>query len=256
MKTRADLFYIIVGYRRFFVLITISVAVLGAILFGLWRLASICPGHGFCPGVFKHKAAPKQAQISGSSATSDDLRHATSQSPSSAPAPQQFSGMAPVPTALSTKDPCEGFPDTSNILLAVAGYHVQDSLEEVREEVKLNNPDFDLYFRQKNCASDQETCNRNTNDNTAAQGWSLDKYKNIHIAEKTWKQKLNYDWYLYVDADTYVVWPTIVGWLQYVNPKEQWCVGSVAFLGDFPFAHGSSGCLLSQVTMRRFFDGK
>ncbi|CAG9979314.1 unnamed protein product [Clonostachys byssicola] len=277
--------------RRFVVLVAISTALLGAILLALWRLASTCPGSSFCSGVFKYKTTIKEVHISDASPTSDDLRHAISPSPSSVPAPQQISGMAPVPTAVSTKGPCEGFPDTSNILLimktgasesfariptqllmnmrcifdflifgdmeqTVAGYHVQDSLDEVREEVKANNPDFDLYLRQKTCASDQETCNRNTNDNTASQAWSLDKYKNIHIAEKTWRQKSNYDWYLYVDADTYVVWPTMMEWLQHVNPKEQWYIGSVAFLGDFPFAHGGSGYLLSQATMKSFFGGK
>ncbi|CAI6097048.1 unnamed protein product [Clonostachys chloroleuca] len=276
---------------RFVVLIAISTAVLGAILLGLWRLASTCPGSGFCSGVLKYKTAIKQLHISDTSPASDDLRHAISPSPSSAPAPQQISGMPPVPTRVPTKGPCEGFPDTSKILLimktgaselfariptqllmnlrcvsdflifgdmeqTVAGYHVQDSLDEVREEARANNPDFDLYFRQKNCASDQETCNRNTNDNTAAQAWNPDKYKNIHIAEKTWRQRPNYDWYLYVDADTYVAWPTVVEWLQRVNPKEQWYIGSVAFLGDFPFAHGGSGYLLSQATMKSFFDGK
>lgn len=276
---------------RFVVLIAISTAVLGAILLGLWRLASTCPGSGFCSGVLKYKTAIKQLHISDTSPASDDLRLAISPSPSSAPAPQQISGMPPVPTRVSTKGPCEGFPDTSKILLimktgasesfariptqllmnlrcvsdflifgdmeqTVAGYHVQDSLDEVREEARANNPDFDLYFRQKNCASDQETCNRNTNDNTASQAWNPDKYKNIHIAEKTWRQRPNYDWYLYVDADTYVAWPTVVEWLQRVNPKEQWYIGSVAFLGDFPFAHGGSGYLLSQATMKSFFDGK
>lgn len=186
---------------------------------------------------------------------------------------------------------CEHFPDTSNILLimktgasesyskvptqlltnlrclkdylmfsdmeqTVAGAKIQDSLDTVLPEAMAGNKDFDLYHRQRGCAIDQETCNKNTNDDTAGQGWALDKYKNIHMAEKTYAQRPDYEWYLFVDADTYVLWSTLVGWLKELNPQDKHYLGSVALLGGFPFAHGGSGYLVSQGMMRDFLQDK
>jgi hypothetical protein len=84
----------------------------------------------------------------------------------------------------------------------------------------------------------------------------LDKYKNIHMAEMAYARRPGHDWYLYVDADTYVVWSTLVEWLSRIDPTEKIYMGSVAMLGGFPFAHGGSGYLVSRGTMGAMFDGK
>lgn len=188
-----------------------------------------------------------------------------------------------------TDPECASFPDTSNVLVImktgaseayskiptqvltnarclpeffifsdmdqeIAGYHIRDSLDKVSDDVKMNNDNFDLYFRQKECQVDQSSCNKK--HDVAKMGWDLDKYKNVHIAEKTWKLRPNYDWYLYTDADTYVVWSTMVEWLKKLDPKKPQYLGSVALLGGFPFGHGGSGYLVSQAAMREMFDGK
>jgi hypothetical protein len=190
------------------------------------------------------------------------------------------------------KDPeCDHFPDTSNVLLimktgaseayskiptqlltnlkclddylvfsdmeqTVAGQHIQDSLDTVLPEAMADNSDFDLYNRQRSCSIDQETCNKNSGANTADQGWKLDKYKNIHMAEKTYEQRPDYDWYLFVDADTYVMWGTLMQWLKQLNPEDRLYMGSVALLGGFPFAQGGSGYVVSQGMMRDFLKDK
>lgn len=193
-------------------------------------------------------------------------------------------------TGGSGADPeCANFPDTSNVLLImktgaseaygkipnqimtnlkclpefmffsdmaekVAGYTIHDSLDTVLPEVKLKNSDFDLYHRQQKCPTDQESCNKN--HKVGEEAWNLDKYKNIHMAEKTYAMRPDYDWYIFVDADTYVVWPTMMKWLQQLDPRDTHYVGSVAYVANFPFGHGGSGYFVSQATMRKFFKGK
>ncbi|KND94347.1 hypothetical protein TOPH_01254 [Tolypocladium ophioglossoides CBS 100239] len=184
---------------------------------------------------------------------------------------------------------CANFPDTSNVLLVmktgaseayskipnqiitnlkclpefmffsdmaekVAGYTIHDSLDTVLPEVKLKNSDFDLYHRQQKCPTDQESCNKN--HKVGQEAWNLDKYKNIHMAEKTYALRPNYDWYLFVDADTYVVWPTMMKWLEQLDPRDTHYIGSVAYVANFPFGHGGSGYFVSQATMKKFFEGK
>lgn len=160
-----------------------------------------------------------------------------------------------IPTQLMTNLKClSDFLIFSDLEQEIAGYKIHDSLDEVLRDVQDNTSDFDIYRRQQQCAVDIESCNKYAD--AASEGWTLDKYKNVHIAEKTWKLRPNYDWYLYVDADSYVSWPTLVQWLKHLDPTTKYYLGSEALLGDFPFAHGGSGYLVSNAAMKSFFDGK
>jgi len=161
-----------------------------------------------------------------------------------------------IPTQLMTTLKCRSdFFFFSDMKQNIAGYTIHDSLDTVLDKVKHSNQDFELYLRQKKCPIDQGECNKNFED-TAKQGWSLDKYKNIHMAEKAYKKRPNYDWYLFVDADTYVVYPTMMEWLKNLDPAKPHYIGSVAYLGQLPFGHGGSGYLLSQAAMHAMFHGK
>lgn len=160
-----------------------------------------------------------------------------------------------VPTQLMTTLQC--LPDFlifSDMAQNIAGFTIHDSLDTVQTEIKESNKDFELYFRQQQCPIDQEQCNKN--HDTAKQGWDLDKYKNVHMAEKTYAMRPNYDWYLFIDADTYVAYATLMSWLKHLNPSKPHYIGSVAMLAGFPFGHGGSGYLVSQAAMSKMFKGK
>lgn len=156
-----------------------------------------------------------------------------------------------VPTQLMTTLRC--LPDYlifSDMRQTINGVDIHDSLETVLDEAQKDNPDFDLYRQQKACAIDQESCNK-LNDASSA-GWNLDKYKNIHMAEKTYRMRPGYDWYIFVDADTYVLWPNLVQWLSKLRATKKHYLGSVAMVGDLAFGHGGSGYVLSKATMAEF----
>ncbi|KHN99174.1 uncharacterized protein MAM_02872 [Metarhizium album ARSEF 1941] len=160
-----------------------------------------------------------------------------------------------IPTQLMTNLKCvSDFLFFSDMTQKIAGYTIHDSLDSVLDQVKEKNRDFDLYRRQKKCPVDQEQCNKN--HDVAQQGWDLDKYKNIHMAEKAYEMRPDYDWYLFVDADTYVVFPTLMEWLDQMDPNKAHYIGSVAYLGGFPFGHGGSGYLVSRRAMRSMFAGR
>jgi hypothetical protein len=131
----------------------------------------------------------------------------------------------------------------------IAGHHIRDSLDSVLPTTRIGNSDFDLYDRQQLCAVDQQRCNSvSTKSN---EGWNLDKYKNVHIAEKVFKQRPNYDWYLFIDADTYVLFPTLMQWLPRMDHTKPHYIGSVSLLHNLPFAHGGSGYLVSRPVMEK-----
>ncbi|KAI0479497.1 hypothetical protein GGR56DRAFT_665201 [Xylariaceae sp. FL0804] len=159
---------------------------------------------------------------------------------------------AKVPAQLMTNLKCiRDFLLFSDMRQVIAGFEVYDSLDDVLPEVQVGNPDFDLYRRQRACPIAQESCQLD-HDHSARQGWSLDRYKNIHIVEKTYRLRPGYDWYLFIDADSYVLWRNLVQWLQTLDPSKRLYIGSVSLIANFRFAHGGSGYLLSQAAMRDF----
>lgn len=181
---------------------------------------------------------------------------------------------------------CSGFPDTSKVLVVMkttaseayqklpaqfmtslrcasdyiifsdaeqelGGVQILDGLDQVVDQVKDSNTDFDLYRRQQECLVDLETCTRY--DNVTEQATNLDKYKYIHMAEKAFRLKPNYDWYVFVDADTWFSWATLVQWLKHLNAEEEVYFGSAARFGPTAFASGRSGYGVSKAMMRRMF---
>jgi hypothetical protein len=190
-------------------------------------------------------------------------------------------------SVLEPVDPiCANFPNTSNILLvmktgasesydriptqlmtvlrclpdflvfsdksqSIGGFHIHDSLDTVLSEAMEDNEDFATYRRQRYCAVDVQDCN-SVADDPASDGWNLDKYKNIHIAEKAYDMRPHYDWYVFVDADTYVLMPNLVQWLRNLDPQEKHYLGSVSLINNLRFAHGGSGYILSQGALAEF----
>lgn len=83
-------------------------------------------------------------------------------------------------------------------------------------------------------------------------GWELDKFKFVNMIIRAWELRPDQEWYVFAEADTYVVWPTLVHWLRNkVNPRDNVYIGSVAMISGFPFAHGGSGYIVSGALMRK-----
>jgi hypothetical protein len=141
----------------------------------------------------------------------------------------------------------------------IAGHQLHDALAEIPRAAMDGNSDFDFYWKLKEAKKygQIEKMLKGAHDprvkhNLAS--WTLDKYKQLHILEKLYAAYPNKDCYLMMDADTYVVWPNLLAWLERLpNPtSNSLYLGSTAEVGDVKFAHGGSGILLSQATMYNF----
>jgi hypothetical protein len=140
----------------------------------------------------------------------------------------------------------------SDIDQEIGPYHVYDALDEVNPEAKMNNPDFDLYLTQQSYKIAGIEVSRTLKGAKANAAWNLDKYKNIHIAKKAYTMRPDAKWYIYIDADSYVVLPSLLRWLERLDPTEPAYMGSKALINEVPFAHGGSGYVLSASTMKKF----
>lgn len=127
-------------------------------------------------------------------------------------------------------------------------FHLHDALDTIPASVADSNPDFDFY-------REQFERSRNGEDVSARKGaknpdaWTLDKYKFIHSLEKTWALKPNMDWYILIDADTYIFWDNLLHWLGTMDPMKKSYFGSEVVISGDRFAHGGSGIVISKAAI-------
>lgn len=62
----------------------------------------------------------------------------------------------------------------------------------------------------------------------------------------------NYDWYLFVDVDIYVLWFNLVEWLKQLKLIKKVYLGSVMLINNFSFGYGGLGYIVSKVIMDDF----
>lgn len=138
----------------------------------------------------------------------------------------------------------------------IDGYHLHDAIANIPNSVMEGNPEFDFYRQLKDAQKYGQIKEmlgdaRNPRTPTELAAWTLDKYKQLHILEDLYAKHPDKDWYMMVDADTYIVWPNLLMWLnQLPDPHtEKLYLGAPVQIGDSVFAHGGTGMLISQAAM-------
>ncbi|PVH71938.1 glycosyltransferase family 31 protein [Cadophora sp. DSE1049] len=140
----------------------------------------------------------------------------------------------------------------SDMAQKVGGHQLDDALDQIAPSVKDGNLDFDIYRKQQELQDPVKVVSllkamKHPDDEDQLAAWSLDKYKNIHIIEKSWNARPHADWYIHIDADTYVLWPSFMAWIRKLDPSKKSFLGSMACLKELQFAHGGSGIVVSRA---------
>ncbi|OAQ98745.1 hypothetical protein LLEC1_06053 [Akanthomyces lecanii] len=156
-----------------------------------------------------------------------------------------------MPTQLLTNLQC--LPDFllfSDLEQQIGQYHIYNVLDRVQDILSSDRAEFLLYQAQQDCPISQKECTAGMRE-----GWELDKYKFLNMVLRTWEMRPGMKWYVFVEADTYVVWSNLVEWLNTrMNATEDIYVGGVAFLNNLPFAHGGTGYAISGVLLERLVE--
>uniref|UniRef100_A0A060TIJ0 ARAD1D46882p n=1 Tax=Blastobotrys adeninivorans TaxID=409370 RepID=A0A060TIJ0_BLAAD len=126
---------------------------------------------------------------------------------------------------------------------SVAGHEVIDIFTNITEETR-NHEKFTMYRAQKKIHDDQGVFDPGTTVHNG--GWELDKFKNIPMLAHAYSVSPESDWFVFMDADSYIMLDALGSWLGTLDPDLALYLGSMAFLGDLPFAHGGSGVVLSR----------
>jgi hypothetical protein len=143
------------------------------------------------------------------------------------------------------------------------GEHILDALEDVDPAILASNPDFELHrrLRQGGRAALDPSELAGPPDKFASMtgktenpGWKLDKWKFLPMVNKTLHEHPNMKWYVFIEADTFVLWSMLQQYLSTLDPNKLVYAGSQMFIAGVLFAHGGSGFVVSQPAMRKVVD--
>jgi hypothetical protein len=140
------------------------------------------------------------------------------------------------------------------------GLQVHDALDELHNYVDMSTPSLKYYEYLKKQGQRKaqgswwpdKAEKFETKESDAA--WEMDKYKNIPILRKSYAMYPEKKWFLFVDADTSIMWANILTWLAQLDHSKPFYTGSQNWIGDVEFAHGGSGYIVSQAATRILAD--
>lgn len=171
-----------------------------------------------------------------------------------------------LPAQLVTTLKCIPDPIIVSDLEQTLGRHrVHDVLARSHLDLRQQHKDFEIYRKQyEYINSGRETDLHSlselpipgkdwrTEGKSAA--WGLDKYKFLHMVELAWEIQPERDWYVFIEADTYLSWRNLNGFLSASDPTKPWYFGSPVRMHEHPtplfFAYGGAGFILSGSAVR------
>jgi hypothetical protein len=136
----------------------------------------------------------------------------------------------------------------------IAGIRTHDVFHNA-SEVLLANSDFALYNRARaggRAALTQSDLTKvaysaaGMSDNP---GWKLDKWKFLPMIQEARAYHPDMQWYAFLEADTYAIWPNLLAWLDQFDSTEKLYLGNQMQIGEVIFAHGGSGFVLSHAAL-------
>ncbi|TKA30984.1 hypothetical protein B0A50_01952 [Salinomyces thailandicus] len=172
-----------------------------------------------------------------------------------------------VPAQLATSLRCIAKPVIVSDLNQTVGRHqIHNVLAGADAGVIASNPDFEIYRKQQLLAKsgsleDLPSLSTmpiakedwRTKGKTAA--WGLDKYKFLHMVEKAWELQPGKDWYIFIEADTYLSYRNLRIFLEKYDPSTPLYFGSPVKMWEHKpkplwFGYGGSGFILSGAVVR------
>lgn len=138
----------------------------------------------------------------------------------------------------------------------INGVRTYDVLQNVSSEIKDREPEFGIYRRLQEVGREgltQAEWGDNRNGPLGKlnnPGWKLDKWKFLPMIDGALDLMPDAKWYVFLEADTYVVWPNLVNWLAQLHHEHNYYLGSPMQIGEVLFGYGGAGIVLSSHTMK------
>lgn len=130
------------------------------------------------------------------------------------------------------------------------GHCIHDVLSGVSAEMKKSAPEFKFY---RDLHENQDRVTEFMAENVAVQrnAWNLDKWKFLPVVERALQAKPDAKWFMFIEADAFLVWSNLLKWLAKLDWREDYFLGQPVTMEGQRFAYGGAGWLLSRPAIQR-----
>ncbi|KAL4923777.1 uncharacterized protein BDV17DRAFT_231309 [Aspergillus undulatus] len=138
----------------------------------------------------------------------------------------------------------------------ILGVRTRDVLRSVSQETRQKNSDFDIYNRLFTSGREGLIPDDWMEDENGPlgkpgnPGWKLDKWKFVPMIHEALLVKQDAHWYIFLEADTYIIWKNMVRWLSQINHMKSVYLGAPMQMGSVVFAYGGAGIVLSNAAVQ------
>ncbi|KAK7534205.1 uncharacterized protein J3D65DRAFT_476699 [Phyllosticta citribraziliensis] len=130
----------------------------------------------------------------------------------------------------------------------IQGHVVHDVLNETDPSLREEHNDFELY-RQLRKWSEDGFPDFEKDWDTHKSAWNLDKYKFLPLMKKALQTRPSAKWFVFIEADTYLVWSNLLSFLQQFDHHKPLYIGGQSYIRGTWFAHGGTGFVVSNKAM-------
>ena len=133
------------------------------------------------------------------------------------------------------------------------GHRIYDVLSGVSAEMKDSAPEFQFYH---DLHENQDRVPEFMREDKSVQrkAWHLDKWKFLPIVGRALQVKPDAKWFMFIEADTFLVWSNLLNWLSQLDSGEPYFLGLPVTMEGQLFAYGGAGWLLSRPAIQRMTD--
>ncbi|KAJ5710146.1 hypothetical protein N7493_009738 [Penicillium malachiteum] len=141
----------------------------------------------------------------------------------------------------------------------ITGVRTHDVFRNTSASVR-QNPDFALYNRARKSGraglteQDLVKVANSASGMSDNPGWKLDKWKFLPMVVEARNYHSDAKWFVFLEADTFPIWPNMLGWLEHYDSNLKWYLGNQMQIGPSIFAHGGSGFVLSNPAIHAVAD--
>ncbi|KAF2103866.1 hypothetical protein NA57DRAFT_62699 [Rhizodiscina lignyota] len=129
----------------------------------------------------------------------------------------------------------------------VGSLEIHDALASISDKWKIEDQYLStLYPKLK----EYQNKGLDLTDLSMEGAWELDKWKNVPMAIEAYKKYPDKKWFVFIDADSAILWSNLLLWLEKQDPNQRLYFGSPVYIGFTTFAHGGSGYVLSAAAAK------
>lgn len=132
---------------------------------------------------------------------------------------------------------------------------IHDALANFSEPIKAKNQDFHFYYMQRKYRAEGQNVSELVATTAGRdRAWNLDKWKFLPLLEKALAHSPEAKWFVFIEADTYLVWSNMLRWVEQLDPEKPLYIGGQNWMGDTKFAHGGTGYIVSRKALHMAVD--